>query len=410
MATVTWVGAALTTPQVDTITIGSSTSTQTFTVTINGKTVTYTAVTSETTSTVATALAAALEASTEGEFSEIAWVASSATVVATGPADGRPFTLTVGGTGTISSSTTTTASSPNDANLGANYSTGSLPGNGDTLNLEGSSVSILWNLNALAAISTLAAVVRRATYTGTIGLPDYSSNGYREYRAKELATDAPVITWEAGADQAQQFRLKSTAGSAVTLTVAPAASTRGGGSSQVGGEALEIRGTPASSTAKIAGGSVAIAPYAGQTSTVATLLVTGGTVTLGSGVTLTNATFANSQGEVRCGYTTLTVSGRSAVTVAGAAAAATSTTADGGAITWTSTGGIGALTIEKEGGRLDLSSAPAAVSVGAITLTAGAELNDPYDRLTRTYAVTLTGCSIADVVFTTGDGRTFTVS
>src|SRR4051812_46783557 len=117
MATVTWVGKSQTTPQLDTITVGSATAAQTFTATRNGKVVSYTAGGGETTTTVALAVLALLQASTEPEFQELTFAAGSAgnLVTITGPADGAPFSLTVGGTGTISLAHTTTAAGPFDA-------------------------------------------------------------------------------------------------------------------------------------------------------------------------------------------------------------------------------------------------------------------------------------------------------
>src|SRR5947209_221175 len=104
-STVVYTGASQTTPQLDTITVGSHTPGHTFPVTVNGKTYTYVAVAGDTTNVIAAAsLAAFLAAVTEPEFAELAFAAAAAaaTVAVTGPVDGTPFTLTVGGgTGTI---------------------------------------------------------------------------------------------------------------------------------------------------------------------------------------------------------------------------------------------------------------------------------------------------------------------
>ncbi len=68
------------------------------------------------------------------------------------------------------------------------------------------------------------------------------------------------------------------------------------------------------------GASIAVCPLTGQTAALATVLATDCTLTLGSGVTLTNATVQGGQAEVQCSWTALTVGDRAAVTATRAAA------------------------------------------------------------------------------------------
>lgn len=406
MATKTWVGQAQVVRQVDTVTITAGDAATTYTVTINTKAVSYTG--SATVATVAAGLQAAFAASADPEFRELtsAYV-SGATFTVTGPADGAPFTLAVsvaGGSGTISRTATTAATGPHDAGAAANYSGGSLPSAGDTLVFESSATSVLYNLTGLAAVA-LAAVVRRVSFTGTIGLPDVNPAGYREYRTRDLSLDAPAVTIEqSGQDQAQQIRLNSITASATTLTVIGDAA--GGG---VGAERVEVRGLPASSVVNVTGGSVAVAPLAGQSCTVATLRGLNATVRVGSGASLTTVNLQNCQARLEAGCTTLTIDQGGSVTTTGAAAV-TNTNVDGGTLAWRSTGSPGTVKVGS-GGVIDFSNAPAAVALGATAeVYAGATWSDPAGRVTTSFAVTVVRASVGEVSLDFGTGRTLTVS
>ena len=406
MATVTWVGAAPTVPQVDTVTVTGNDASTSYRLTVNGKTVAVGGAASA--ALTAAALQAAAAASTEPEFAELTFGdPSGAAFAVTGPATGAPFTLSAsvsGGAGTVSRSTTTAASSPNHASLAANYSGGALPAASDALVFEESAVSVLYGLTALAAVA-LASVTRRATFTGRIGLPDVNDNGYAEYRTRELTVDAPAVLVESPAsDAAGQVRLLSAAGSAVTLAVA--GDGAGGG---LGAEAVEVRGLPSGSTVTATGAGVAVAVRAGQVAAVATLRVAGGSARCGAGVTLGAAELRDSDARLDCSYTTLAVDGTGTVTVAGAAAG-TNTVVDGGTVAWRSTGSPGTVKVGP-GGAVDFGRAPASVSLGAAAeLSAGAAWLDPAGRVARPYSLTLVRAEAAEVTLDLGAGRTIEVS
>lgn len=407
MADIFWLGKAQATPQVDTVVIGSHTAAQTFTATINGKTITYIAGASDTTNAlVATGLAAALDDSTEGEFTELDFEASGANVLVTGPDDGAPFTLTVGGTGTISTSTTTSPVSPSDIGNGANYSGGSLPAAADRLVLQGTDVPMKYNAGALTNAITVA---RFRSYTGSIGLPDINPNGYREYRTTHLALNATAIYFEEGnADSAGQFRLSGTSASACTVNVVGE-----GSSQQAGFEVLELKGFVANSVLNVTSGSVTVAPFAGQTSILTTIRGTNSTITLGPGCTLSSGTtptinLTNCTAVINTTYTTFTMNGGQ-TTVLGSAAATTQTV-DGGILTWKSTGSLGTPEIGG-GGTLDLSFAPAAVAAGGtIKVNAGAAMLDPNGRIGTSYNIQLYRCDMNEVSLLIGNGKTIAVS
>lgn len=196
MATNSLRGDAPAVAQVDTITIGSTTSGHTFVVTRNGKSVSYAAGSGETTATIAAALYALLNASTIAEFAERTWAypGTGADLTGTALEAGLPSTFTVGGTGTISINTTTASKGPSDASVVANWSTGALPANTNEL-LIARGASLLYGLEALSPPVALASVRVKASYAGAIGLPVMNeAGGYVEDRTRGLpvATGVPV--------------------------------------------------------------------------------------------------------------------------------------------------------------------------------------------------------------------------
>lgn len=401
MATITYVGKARTTAQVSTYTVVSGSDTTTYTLTCNGKTATYTASAGNNATVIATALAAAWALREEPEFTELTLTDGLAGVLTiTGPDTGKPFTVTAsvsGGAGTLTAATPTAASSPYHLNKTANYSGAALPVNGDVLVVE-DEVSILWELDALTSITFQ--LDRRASHAGRIGLPPLDEDGgYPQYRPRHLESAATTHkVRQAGGDGPYQVRLKSTAGSAVTLTVT------GDGAAD---EILEVFGLPASSVLNVAGSGVAVAPLTGQTATVATLLANNAAVRLGAGVTLTTATLTGGSAVLGCGWTTLNMD-RGAQALVVLAAAGGTTNADDGAITWRSTGNLGTVVLGT-GAFLDLSGAPSAVTVTALTLSENSGLTDPAGRITRPYDLVLNRTEIGRVSLDVGTHRTITV-
>src|SRR5437868_4407821 len=124
MSTNRWRGDAPAVAQVDNFTVSATANGAVFTVTCNGKTVTYTAVNSDTTTTVATALLALLNATTIPEFQEVAWTSSTNILSGTAATIGKPFTITAGATGggTFSRSAVVVSSGPNDVSVTKNWS------------------------------------------------------------------------------------------------------------------------------------------------------------------------------------------------------------------------------------------------------------------------------------------------
>jgi hypothetical protein len=406
-STITWTGAAPTRATVKPFTVVSGSDTTTYKLTGgNGKFVTYTAAGGDNATTIATQLAAAWAASTEPELKEVTATSALGVVTLTGPADGRPFTATPsvsGGVGTLTAGTVTVGTSPNHLSSVGNYSGGALPGAGDTLVIENWTGSILWDLDSLTAVTVK--VTRRATHVGSIGLPDANGNGYPEYRPRYLETAGVTHLIElSGSEAAKSLRLKSTAGSAVTLTASGTGARRG-----VGSEPVEVHGTPAASVFNVSGAGLAVAPLAGQVATVATILADANSaVRLGSGVTLTSLTLNASAGLLACGWTNLTLDKVARCTATGAAAG-TNTTVYSGTLTWTSSGNPGAVVLGGAG-VFDANSAPAAFAVTSVTADKGATVRDRAARITRPVTVVHNRCGLGDVKWDAGTNLSVTVS
>lgn len=410
MANCVWIGAQTVRRKVAAVTVGSATNAETFTLTTGtGKVISHTAA-SDTVTTIAAALLVLAEAMrlTEGDWAELEFSTNTAGVfTVTGPADGAPFTLTAGGTGTLTVTETTAPLSPHDANDVKNYSTGALPVDTvDALIFENSSVDVRYNLAALAALG-LTSLTRRVSYTGRIGLPDTAAGGYVEFRAKELSVKVAGIQWEqSGADGFQQHRLLNvTTGGATTMNVVGDGSTP-----EVGAETLEFRGSPASSVVNVTGGSIRFAPYVGQACTVLTLRGLNSTISVGPSMTLSGTvSLIGCQARVLSSWTTsLTTSKGSEVEVGGAAAGVL--VIDAGAVRWKSTGAIGASPIIGSEGTLDLSQAPTALTPsGTVQMYAGATLDDSAGRFGN-FAVKLNRCTLAEVNIVTPDDKTLTLS
>lgn len=407
MPTIRYVGRQRIRQQLDEMTVASSTVGHTFVSTVGVKAITYIAVTGDTTVTIAAAILALLQASTEGEFAELTFAEGSTTskITATGPDDGAPFVLTVSGTGTYTTTTLTAALSPSDLGDVLNYSTGALPSAADTLVIEDTAADFKYNGAALAGIA-LASVIRRATHTGRLGLLTQNPRGYVEYRTSDVSLDSVLILIEtAQGDAASQVRINSI-NTACTFTVT------GAGQAAVGAEVVEVRGLVAASIVRAAGGSVAVAPLAGQVATVATLLAENAAVRFGNGVTFATGTLVNCQSRISSSWSTsLTMlSGGTCEVLGSAGGPASGTLVYAGTMQWKSTGSPGNSPVIGPGGTFDLTEAPAALTVGGtVSLSPGGTWLDPAGRV-ATYALKLDKCKLSDSAFDPGTNRTLTVS
>jgi hypothetical protein len=381
MATVFWTGNQKATRRSYVFTVTAAAVSGTLTAQINSKTETYTCETT-TAATEAAAFVAALSSSLIRELANFTFSSDGAEVTALGPADGMPLAITFGAAGgsTISAVTTVAPTSPHAVDDASNWS-GGVPTNGDTAVFENTAVDCKYNLSALTAVTF--SVVKRKSYGGQIGLPDTNPLGYPEYLAKFLETAGTgTHTVE---DNGTATRLRLTSASATTVVVT------GEGGGALNSESVELYGTShSSSVLRVNGGAVAVAPTTAQTAVFGTCSVANGVLRCGPNCTLTTVTANNSQAEIGGAYTTLVIDRGSAVSAVKAAAAATSTTVEDGTLNWGSTGGWGALTIGS-GGTVDANLAPSSITSGTITLNEGCTLNDPNERIAKTYNLVVNG-------------------
>lgn len=411
MATLNWIAGNVTRTQRATLTITSATVGNTNGLTVAGKTISYTAVTGDSTSTIASALTTLLSNAIDSEFRTMSFAvnATSANVIdITAATPGFPFTASAFGTATPTYSVTVANSSKNDLNATANYSGGALPSNGDTLVFENGPEGVFWNLNALSSVD-LAAVIVRSNLDGPnarLGLPTFNTLGFREYRGTTITLgETPILQiYESPTANAETYRFVVDDNAACALDVYGQAN-----GVQIGDEVTVWRGGNASNTVRIVGGSLAVAVGATETAVISSLQVTDGTCQLGSGVTLTTVNAINSIVLVRSNVTTLIVDGpQSTVTVEGTATGGT-VTVDDGTLVWNSSGTITTLRIGS-GGTLDATGSRLPFTCTNVTLEEGATILDPYGRITLSNPAALNRTSLDKISWTTKTGCTVTIA
>ena len=175
MTTIYWVGGADAVAQVHTASIDSVDGTpadNTFKVTMGA--VAISAVGDTDVATTATALRAALNASTHPNFAAVTWSGTAGDIIGTADVLGVEFaaelTETGSGSGAVTVFAVSTANAgPHSASTAANYSGGALPVSADTLVFRDSAVAVAYDLDALTAVD-LALLRIEKTYTGKIGL------------------------------------------------------------------------------------------------------------------------------------------------------------------------------------------------------------------------------------------------
>lgn len=381
MAVVRWLGVQGVTRKVMQWTCNASIG-DSYSLVHNLKVITYTAVTSDTATIIAAALATAAGLSAEPEWQELAVTSVGAIVYVTGPDDGAEFTVTrvVTGSATMTAGSTTNPVSPHDVADNANYS--ATLANGDTLVIPAGSADMLYNLEAKAAITGVT-VIREAGGP-VVGLPDFRNGApnYREYRPtrlKLLCTTATIYT--TNQDGAGAVRMHFNTSVATIKIIGTQA-----GFGTLGQEVVEVIGTDTTSVLSIVNSSVAIAPLVGTVATVDTLTGENSTINVGSGATLEDGgtELTDCTAQIGCNWVGLVVAGNGTLTVTGSANGQIS--AEQGTVNWNGTGNIDALL--GPGAILDLSQGAGAVAVvDPITKSEGAVINDPGSRITVPFVV-----------------------
>lgn len=361
-----------------------------WTITINNKFEKYTVISGDTVQTVAAAIAALLAASSQPEFREIAWTVSttaSDTVVATGSANGDPFTVTSfvnNGAGTQTHTAVTVPTGPNWWSEPTNWSTGAIPVSTDNVYLQDCTTDIKYGLGQGAV--TLATLNIAGSYTGKIGLPNFTGpNGYYEYRAKELAISATVCNIGYGAGSSSGMIRINLGANACTLTVSNLASP-----AVTGYPALLIQGSHASNVAYFYKGRIGMAFFALDTANFPIINVgsidnPNSDVNLYVGVGASTITTLNQIGgdvTVNCSVTNWTkTAGKSTILLT---ATVTTLIADGkGAFHWDSSGTISTATF-RNGAQLDNTRDDRAKTLTNSTFIAGGYFTFAFKNVTFT--------------------------
>lgn len=359
LATVFWRGGAPTVAQVNTWTFATAgTIGDIITVTIGSKIWTYTT----TSATISVFLPLfntainALSSTVYPEFGEITFTnPTSSTIVATADTAGKPFTVTmatnsagttINGGASSTGTATTVSSGPEDISTGANYSTGAVPGAGDTLYVDKEGSRLKYGLSSQSA--TLLAVRRITARDVQIGLPEINSDGteYPEYRAtywQQTATSDYVST--------KGGRIKLNHGTGQTTYL----QDDSGSGVESGIPAVLLCGTHASNAWTITGGNAGFAFFAADTARVNVgRLDAGAAVTCGIGCV--NDSWSNYGGNlvVNSAIATAlnhpgTTNAKSTVNGSGAVA---SLQMQGGTCFYNSTGTLGGNTVLANGATL----------------------------------------------------------
>ena len=377
---------------------------------INGKnSALYTADASATATEIVEGVKAILAAIVAGvgmsEFLDAVYTENDAVVLCTGLATGKPFTILSGnGTGTLTPSTPTAAKSPSHW-IAENFNGLTLPATGEDIYIAGNAISIKWGL-AQSGV-TLASLHFAADWTGECGLPEINKDTnefYYEYLDTHLAISATALYIGEGVGNGSR-RIKLNTGSNVcAATVYQTSNTP----ADLDEGAVHLVGSHASNSLHVFSGTVDIAMLPGYTAQWPTIVVAGGRVRTGTGVTLATVEVENNGVvETRSAVTTYRTRGNGrAEHYAGDI-----TTADiqGGPLKMRTTVATTIGTLNGYDGKsLDLTDSDSNVTVTNMTIYANPAnpfvILDPNNRLVMTNAAsTPNGAQSLKVV--TGSGR-----
>ena len=424
MTTQIWRGDAVAVAQVETLTVGGTIEADdVFVMTVNGKSLAVVAGSTDA-DDVRDALVEAWNESEWPEFAEVTAEAGGGTGELTLTADvpGRPFTVSVettedgGGTAddqTFGRVTTTASSGPKHWDAAGNWSSGSVPANGDDVVLENAEGSILYGLDQSAV--TLDSLQVEQSFTGNIGLPRVNQEGasaYFEYRETYLRISATVVQVGRGEGGGSGRVKLDTGNNACTLNV-----YNTGAPLEPGVEALLWKGNHASNVVNVSRGSVGLAVLAGESGDVSGGLQVGyvtnpasdAQVRCGTGLTL--ATVTQSGGELVTQSNVTTMNKRQDSGNLQHLAGTMGTLAgDGGTVLYQSTGTLTTANVGRDC-VLDFRRDPRSRTVTNCNLQAGAVVHDPVETVTWTNGFVLpSGVGLGDVTLNIGENFTLSKS
>ncbi|HEY5312078.1 MAG TPA: hypothetical protein VIK18_06145 [Pirellulales bacterium] len=411
-----WIGNAIPTVQVWSLTITANDTATNYAVAINTKGVSV-AGDSGGVSATAAKLAAALAASSIAELQEVTWTANAASVIGMGKTAGKPFTAlaaAAGGTGAMGSVGNTTAcTGPNFLDNVANWGNFVLPINGDDVYVENGTVDMLYNLDALGSVALNSFNVA-ASYTGNIGLLQYTGK-YLEYRETMLTLQAARtnIGYGPGAGS-PRVRIGSVSSAATAITVSNTGSSNEPGLPTFCWCGLVAPG----SSMQVLRGSVGIGAIPGQYGGLDSLEVGYVTNVQGDAQVLIGPLSGATSYTIAGGTTVQQGNGLGSLEMSAGTLTVYGTgncgqfAINGGTLFWNSTGQLGGGSNSISGkGILDLSQdmqAKTFVAGGVIYAAKGATINDPSNVLTglgEYLTIEPQGCSMSDLNLNFGYGR-----
>ena len=385
MATIYRTNNAPSVSQISTVTFSSIVSTNTYSIVINGKAISYVAL-SSTAATLYAALMNAWNSSPEPEHQELIASGGITSVILTARAAGVPSSVTATATtGTATVTATQAASGPRFWSGSANWS--AAPATGDTLIIQDTSGDILYGLTDT---NNYAVLKIAATFTGKIGLSAINDNGYSEYRATDLTlgNGSAPITIEVGEGSGQgSTRVNvNVVGAATTLVVFDS----GRASS---GFAINLSNPGATSTIAMYAGSLKVTSTSSVTIASANVLSASGSsasIYLGSTITTTLATFYGVQAELWGPVTTLNAFESTMAKANGTAAIATINVGSDGVF--------------------DASKAVNAFTVTNASCFSRGAIKDPMSRATWTNGIKVEGGRLGEVDLEVGFAKTISVA
>jgi hypothetical protein len=384
-----------------------------FYLTINGRSVSFVA-TAATVAHVTAGLANAWNGTGLAEFLEATAIDRGTHLELKADVAGRPFEVNASTTDgdaadtqTLAVTTVVSSAGPQHWDTASNWSTGTVPADGDDVVLENSSGELLYGLDQSAV--TLASLTIQRSYSGKIGLPVNNPNGYVEYRPSYLKIGATNVLVGTGIGPGSS-RLKIDTGTAATsVSVSHTAAPESGGA----GVAILWKGTHATNQLTVIKGTVGVALMAGESATLAQLRVgqadqpaSDAVVLVGGGVTLAAVQQVNGICTTRSGVTSVQLHAGEFGLVGDAAC--TTLNVYGGALRCYSTGTIG--TLELAGGTADFSRDLRGRTVTNCLVHTGSTLHDPGKSVSWSNGVKLNRTRLTGVVLDLGTHLTLTPS
>lgn len=181
--------------------------------------------------------------------------------------------LTGGTTNNVTLATVTPSSGPNHWDTPGNWLPAGVPVDFDRVRFEFGSSDVLYGLDQTAI--TLTEIEISSSFTGSIGLPRLNSNGYVEYRTRELTVNCPSILIGHGSGAGSGKIQLNTLETTVWMEI-----RNSGGSRESGVPAITWFGDNDASEIVLLNGDFGVAIWSDQSATLNSVKQYGGTLRL----------------------------------------------------------------------------------------------------------------------------------